>query len=130
MLEDRNLRFPLKSAIQLQSTNAHDSSCPLSTAEADCTACYITRTASGTGLYELWKRGLYRNYPPDKLVDLVARVLSLLPPWVRVYRIQVGAVQAVHAVHTAFSFRSSHTSLRPHAARAAMLCAYTISLNS
>lgn len=46
------------------------------------------RTA-GTGLYELWKKGLYRNYPPDKLVDLVARVLALLPPWVRVYRIQV-----------------------------------------
>jgi elongator complex protein 3 len=45
---------------------------------------------TGTGLYELWKRGLYRNYPPDKLVDLVARVLALLPPWVRVYRIQVG----------------------------------------
>ncbi len=36
----------------------------------------------GTGLYELWKRGLYRNYPPDRLVDLVARVLALVPPWV------------------------------------------------
>ena len=42
----------------------------------------------GTGLYELWKRGLYRNYAPDKLVDLVARLLALVPPWVRVYRIQ------------------------------------------
>jgi histone acetyltransferase (RNA polymerase elongator complex component) len=29
--------------------------------------------AAGTGLYELWKAGLYRNYHPDKLVDLVAR---------------------------------------------------------
>jgi hypothetical protein len=27
----------------------------------------------GTGLYELWKAGLYRNYHPDRLVDLVAR---------------------------------------------------------
>jgi len=45
--------------------------------------------AAGTGLYELWKHGLYRNYHPDKLVDLVARILALLPPWVRVYRIQV-----------------------------------------
>jgi histone acetyltransferase (RNA polymerase elongator complex component) len=51
-------------------------------------------SSAGTGLYELWKRGLYRNYPPDKLVDLVARVLALLPPWVRVYRIQVGPVTA------------------------------------
>ena len=25
-----------------------------------------TLVIRGTGLYELWKRGLYRNYPPDK----------------------------------------------------------------
>uniref|UniRef100_A0A7R9VYY6 Elongator complex protein 3 n=1 Tax=Chlamydomonas euryale TaxID=1486919 RepID=A0A7R9VYY6_9CHLO len=49
---------------------------------------YPTLVIRGTGLYELWKHGLYRNYPPDKLVDLVARILALLPPWVRVYRIQ------------------------------------------
>lgn len=30
----------------------------------------------------------YRNYPPEFLVDLIARVLALVPPWVRVYRIQ------------------------------------------
>lgn len=30
----------------------------------------------------------YRNYPPERLVDLVARVLALVPPWTRVYRIQ------------------------------------------
>mmetsp|Transcript_14236 Transcript_14236/g.38587 ORF Transcript_14236/g.38587 Transcript_14236/m.38587 type:complete len:586 (-) Transcript_14236:641-2398(-) len=49
---------------------------------------YPTLVIRGTGLYELWKHGLYRNYHPDKLVDLVARILALLPPWVRVYRIQ------------------------------------------
>lgn len=27
---------------------------------------YPTLVIRGTGLYELWKRGLYRNYPPDK----------------------------------------------------------------
>ena len=53
-----------------------------------CVGCTASPPPAGTGLYELWKRGLYRNYPPDKLVDLVARVLALLPPWVRVYRIQ------------------------------------------
>ncbi|GAX83381.1 hypothetical protein CEUSTIGMA_g10806.t1 [Chlamydomonas eustigma] len=42
---------------------------------------YPTLVIRGTGLYELWKRGLYRNYHPDKLVDLVARILALLPPW-------------------------------------------------
>ena len=28
------------------------------------------------------------NYPPDTLVDVVARILALVPPWTRVYRIQ------------------------------------------
>lgn len=30
----------------------------------------------------------YRNYPPEQLVDIVARILSLVPPWTRVYRVQ------------------------------------------
>lgn len=49
---------------------------------------YPTLVIRGTGLYELWKRGVYQNYHPATLVDLVARMLSLLPPWVRAYRIQ------------------------------------------
>ena len=42
----------------------------------------------GTGLYELWKTGRYKNYSPDALVDLLAQILALVPPWTRVYRIQ------------------------------------------
>lgn len=49
---------------------------------------YPTLVIRGTGLYELWKKGLYKNYEPHKLVDLVARCLALIPPWVRIYRIQ------------------------------------------
>ncbi|CAI7783113.1 unnamed protein product [Closterium sp. NIES-53] len=48
---------------------------------------YPTLVIRGTGLYELWKTGRYRNYPPEKLIDLVARILALVPPWTRVYRI-------------------------------------------
>ena len=40
------------------------------------------------GLYELWKTGRYKSYPPNVLVDLVARILALVPPWTRVYRVQ------------------------------------------
>ena len=40
------------------------------------------------GLYELWRSGRYKNYPPDVLVDLVAKILALVPPWTRVYRVQ------------------------------------------
>jgi elongator complex protein 3 len=49
---------------------------------------YPTLVMRGTGLYELWRTGKYKNYPPDTLVDLIARVLALVPPWTRVYRIQ------------------------------------------
>jgi len=49
---------------------------------------YPTLVIRGTGLYELWRAGAYRNYPPDELVDLVARALGAVPPWTRVYRIQ------------------------------------------
>jgi len=40
------------------------------------------------GLYELWKTGRYKSYPPNTLVDLIARILALVPPWTRVYRVQ------------------------------------------
>lgn len=49
---------------------------------------YPTLVIRGTGLYELWKTGKYKNYSPDALVDLLAKILALVPPWTRVYRIQ------------------------------------------
>ncbi|KAN0066010.1 Elongator subunit [Thecaphora frezii] len=49
---------------------------------------YPTLVIRGTGLYELWRTGRYKNYTPSFLVDLVARILALVPPWTRVYRVQ------------------------------------------
>ncbi|XP_057679452.1 elongator complex protein 3 [Corythoichthys intestinalis] len=49
---------------------------------------YPTLVIRGTGLYELWKTGRYKSYTPSTLVDLVARILALVPPWTRVYRVQ------------------------------------------
>ena len=49
---------------------------------------YPTLVIRGTGLYELWKTGRYKNYTPDQLVELTAKILSLVPPWLRLYRIQ------------------------------------------
>uniref|UniRef100_A0A0K0ELK8 Elongator complex protein 3 n=1 Tax=Strongyloides stercoralis TaxID=6248 RepID=A0A0K0ELK8_STRER len=49
---------------------------------------YPTLVIRGTGLYELWRTGRYQSYPPQMLVDLVAHILSLVPPWTRVYRVQ------------------------------------------
>ncbi|KAK0522697.1 Elongator subunit [Tilletia horrida] len=49
---------------------------------------YPTLVIRGTGLYELWRTGRYKNYTPSFLVDVVARILALVPPWTRVYRVQ------------------------------------------
>mmetsp|Transcript_6402 Transcript_6402/g.16226 ORF Transcript_6402/g.16226 Transcript_6402/m.16226 type:complete len:570 (+) Transcript_6402:69-1778(+) len=49
---------------------------------------YPTLVIRGTGLYELWKTGQYKNYTPDQLVNLTAKIMSLVPPWTRLYRIQ------------------------------------------
>ena len=49
---------------------------------------YPTLVIRGTGLYELWKQGLYQSYNANALIDLVARILALVPPWTRIYRVQ------------------------------------------
>nr|AJA32470.1 elongator complex protein 3 [Nosema pernyi] len=49
---------------------------------------YPTLVIKGTGLYELWKNGKYKNYSPDELVDFLAKILSFVPPWIRIYRVQ------------------------------------------
>lgn len=49
---------------------------------------YPTLVIRGTGLYELWKTRRYKNYPPDILIDLVSKIMALVPPWTRVYRVQ------------------------------------------
>ncbi|XP_058803383.1 elongator complex protein 3 [Phymastichus coffea] len=55
---------------------------------ADGLKIYPTLVIRGTGLYELWKTGRYKSYPPLTLIDLIARILALIPPWTRVYRVQ------------------------------------------
>jgi len=49
---------------------------------------YPTLVIRGTGLYELWRTGRYKNYTPNALVDIVARIMALIPPWTRIYRVQ------------------------------------------
>ncbi|CAG5124314.1 unnamed protein product, partial [Candidula unifasciata] len=55
---------------------------------ADGLKIYPTLVIRGTGLYELWKSGRYKSYPPSQLIELIARILALVPPWTRVYRVQ------------------------------------------
>ena len=72
---------------------------------------YPTLVIRGTGLYELWKTGHYKNYTPDELVDVVSQILALVPPWTRVYRIQVMIVLcfSLNVLHVFNSLTLSHT---------------------
>lgn len=42
---------------------------------------YPTLVIRGTGLYELWRKGLYRNYQPSRLIDLVGPAPKLSLEW-------------------------------------------------
>lgn len=49
---------------------------------------YPTLVIRGTGLYELYRAGRYKNYPPDRLIELLSIILAMVPPWTRIYRVQ------------------------------------------
>ena len=49
---------------------------------------YPTLVIPGTPLFEDWKAGRYAPYDTDTAADLLARIKTRLPPWVRVQRIQ------------------------------------------
>lgn len=49
---------------------------------------YPTLVVKGTELYESWLRGEYAPLSEDEGVALVAEMKSMVPPWVRILRIQ------------------------------------------
>jgi elongator complex protein 3 len=49
---------------------------------------YPTLVLPGTGLYDDWKAGRYAPYDLDTASNLLAREKELLPPWVRIQRVQ------------------------------------------
>ncbi len=48
---------------------------------------YPTLVINGTELYNWWKKGNYTPYSDKELIDLIARVKTNLPPYVRIQRI-------------------------------------------
>jgi len=54
----------------------------------DMVKIYPTLVLPGTGLHALWRRGEYEPMTTDEVVDLLAAVKALTPPWVRIQRIQ------------------------------------------
>lgn len=49
---------------------------------------YPTLVTPGSGIEELYLQGGYRPYPEPDLVDLIARAKAMIPPYVRLQRVQ------------------------------------------
>ncbi len=49
---------------------------------------YPTLVVEGTELYEMYKRGDYKPYTTEEVIELIAQAKRFLPEWVRVQRIQ------------------------------------------
>ncbi len=49
---------------------------------------YPTLVVEGTELYEMYKRGEYKPYTTEEVIELIAKAKRYLPEWVRVQRIQ------------------------------------------
>ena len=49
---------------------------------------YPTLVVETAPLAELWRRGLYKPYDTETLVELISEMYRYIPPWVRVMRIQ------------------------------------------
>ncbi len=49
---------------------------------------YPTLVIEGTELYEMWKRGEYEPLDTEKAAELIMKVKEIVPPWIRIQRIQ------------------------------------------
>jgi len=49
---------------------------------------YPTLVMEGTPLYDMWVRGEYAPLEGDALIDLMVQIKRMVPPWVRIQRIQ------------------------------------------
>ncbi|MGQ4892668.1 MAG: tRNA uridine(34) 5-carboxymethylaminomethyl modification radical SAM/GNAT enzyme Elp3 [Candidatus Njordarchaeia archaeon] len=49
---------------------------------------YPTAVIKGTELYEMWKKGEYKPYPEEKLIEVISQFKRRIPPWIRIQRIQ------------------------------------------
>ena len=49
---------------------------------------YPTLVVKGTKIYDWWKKGRYEPLSTDAAVELVARMKEIVPPWVRIMRVQ------------------------------------------
>ena len=58
---------------------------------------YPTLVVEGTELYEWYKKGIYKPYTTEEVVELIARAKKYVPEWVRIQRIQRD-IPVTHAI--------------------------------
>ncbi len=49
---------------------------------------YPTLVIPGTTLFNLWKKGVYRSYDQETWIELIAKIKTLVPKYVRIMRVQ------------------------------------------
>lgn len=49
---------------------------------------YPCLVIKGTKVYDWWKKGEYNPYSTEKAVKLIAEIKKIVPPWIRIMRIQ------------------------------------------
>jgi elongator complex protein 3 len=49
---------------------------------------YPCLVLENTNLHKLWERGDYIPYTTEQLLDLLVKIMEILPPWVRIQRVQ------------------------------------------
>ncbi len=54
----------------------------------DMVKIYPCLVLEGTKLYEWWLSNEYKPYPLDTVIDLLSGVKKMIPPWIRVMRVQ------------------------------------------
>ena len=54
----------------------------------DMVKIYPTLVLEGTSLHKLYQNGRYKAYHDDDLIDVLIEVKKMVPPWVRIMRIQ------------------------------------------
>ncbi|MEM3249141.1 MAG: tRNA uridine(34) 5-carboxymethylaminomethyl modification radical SAM/GNAT enzyme Elp3 [Conexivisphaerales archaeon] len=54
----------------------------------DMVKIYPTLVIEGTLLYRMYKMGLYKSLTNEAAAEIVARVMEIAPPWIRIMRVQ------------------------------------------
>jgi elongator complex protein 3 len=65
---------------------------------------YPTLLLRDTGLAKLYEKGIYKPYPDEVFTDLLLQIKKIVPPWVRIMRIQ----REIESEDILYGYRSSN----------------------